>query len=255
MREGDMVVSTVSELADAVFETCKTTESLWWARGQRDAAWDLIPAVNRSHSRQQERYLANLFYTGAYSRVDKFPAPADFGAWLAMMQHHGLPTRLLDWSHSPLVAAYFAVKHDYDLTGREPQTDAKIWLLEPCLLNEAMGYPERVFPSLDAHSVRELVEPAFRQVEEGRHKVLAVAPAESDPKIFSQQCAFTVHTAAEPLNRLQGRERWIREIRIEQKAVRRFGLELDLLGVRLANLFPDLYHLSIQLRNHHAPKA
>lgn len=102
-----------------------------WFRGVTRSSYKLVPSVWRgSTPRQEESDLTCSFLNRARSRYHACPGNEDYAAWLYLMRHHGLKTRLLDWSESILVAAFFAVHKQVNKT-----STASIWAMNPCELN------------------------------------------------------------------------------------------------------------------------
>ena len=86
-------------------------------RGVKDARYELVPSIGRwdgpPESRLQfEQHLLDEFRRRAVGYLDR--VPTNDWDWLFLAQHHGLPTRLLDWSTSPLIALFFALGHSDD---------------------------------------------------------------------------------------------------------------------------------------------
>jgi len=120
------------ELATSAFNDGK-----WLFRGVLDN-WDLEPSLQRvcgtdwgiplTEIATIEKGLIREFKR-SYPPDSAIPAPAfaDYLAWLCLMQHHGAPTRLLDWTFSPFVAAFFAL--DSLLASNDDSRKAAVWAL------------------------------------------------------------------------------------------------------------------------------
>lgn len=84
----------------------------WIFRGQSDSSWDLKTSIERTDFIKLypdiEQSFVLEFQRGARNFLNIIDIPDNLIEWLALMQHHGAPTRLLDFTKSALIAAFFA---------------------------------------------------------------------------------------------------------------------------------------------------
>jgi hypothetical protein len=123
-----------SRRVETIFEYLEIVASLQhvgqlWFRGVASAEYSLVPGLIRRNQVEQEGSYVQNFLVAFRAYVDSVPEnPWDV---YGLMQHHGLPTRLLDWTPSPLHALFFALTQD-----PERDDDRVVWVLPPHDLNE-----------------------------------------------------------------------------------------------------------------------
>jgi len=218
-------------------------KEIWW-RGQSKSKWDLTPGVYRcSRDRSYEQNVCSGFIAKAPARYAKnCPSLAEAASWLILMQHYRLPTRLLDWTESPLVALYFAVsEHDC--------APGALWALEPYKLNKHQipcVRPQVLNPQ--SERIQPIFKAAYAPVAKDTDKIVAVMASHEDLRVLVQQSAFTVHGLGTPLNKLRNREKFLAKIEIPPERKAKFRKYLESLGIRRSSLFPDLEYLAEDLK-------
>src|SRR5947199_119509 len=112
------IVPALGNWSELVTQYNRLPPGSWIFRGQRDSTWHLQPSLERTIGRfglglaqgsRLEGGLLRRFQRHAQHYLPEVPDDRNFMEWLALMQHYGAPTRLLDWTHSFFVAAFFAL--------------------------------------------------------------------------------------------------------------------------------------------------
>ena len=218
----------IESLADLVRFTARSDSGdTALFRGQ-GAGCPLLPKMARVSVDEEEttepvRTVENrMFKEFSRTAVSYLPTlPQDLWEILAIAQHHGLPTRLLDWSQNPLIAAWFAV-HEPAL----PRRSGVLWMYTPDEDNFVTP-KER-----DAHPLSIKVPRVF-------------VPRLVNPRIRSQDGVFTIHPLIAkqgfvPFERTGDHRACMTRIEIAGEHFHSIRYDLESCGVHADSVFPGL---------------
>jgi len=123
MSKAESLGSDVTSF-DALHERLSAFRDGWIFRGLSNATWKLVPKAGRPDFKGNDQALFESWKLKAIEYLSIRP-DSDWD-WLAIAQHHGLATRLLDWTTNPLNAAYFAVRELAHVPNKSAQGPAVI---------------------------------------------------------------------------------------------------------------------------------
>jgi hypothetical protein len=228
-------------------------------RGLSDARFELTTTLIRLGGNyvELERHLLRNFKK--YAHRDAVERDSDWH-WLTLAQHHGLPTRLLDWTYSPFVAMHFAVA---DLEHFDK--DGVIWDVNYVEVKEYL--PDKLRSALNREACHvftiSILEGAVKDLEafdrlhfdDGADFAVFLEPPSLDERIINQFSLFSVMPNA---NRsfsdwLATHEHLYRKIVIPAKLKWEIRDKLDNANINERVLFPGLDGLSSWLKRHYSP--
>lgn len=226
----------------------------WAFRGQADADWPLLSTLSRyfvsygidkSVWSHQEARILRVFQRKAHQFLQHVPAEDDSFQWLALMQHHGAPTRLLDLTWSPYVATFFALE--------KATTDAAVWALNVAKIRslevrifKKFGLPDGVSPRRAGDFEKHLLPGTLPYIFVGEPYVM-------NRRLIAQSGTFAVpgmidRPAEEILADYGDRKSLVAKIVLSKTQMRSEAMrELYNMNLTQATLFPDLDGLARSL--------
>ncbi len=221
-------------------------EQKLWFRGQKCWQWGLSPKLYRKPYRGADENEIRLEFQSQGIQPIPGRTPSDKWDWYFLMQHHNVPTRLLDWTENSLVALFFAVQEEQE-PGKE--CDSAVWVIDPWWLNKKLrlGVTGPILPDYE-ESGRYLpgIEDAFDGREVGRQLPAAIEPPHVDRRVAAQSSRFLVFgktqdlTHSEVVKGKRGKKARIARLRIPASERDSLVKELADCGINFSSISPDL---------------
>ncbi len=283
--ENEVIVTSVGQFLVKIQEATKSwsmsnMSAKPWFRGQTDKEKPLIPSIFRAPG--YDEINLTLMFRNRAEVLGQVPARSgSIDEWLFLMQHFLVPTRLLDWTESAIVALFFSVHEEYDiksipvmnnqkaLDNADPEChDGAVWLLHPLELNKLTGKVGECFPNTwsdhpDNRTVRANFQIPFG-LKEARNDAseypIAILATYSERVMSAQKSCFTIFGKIEDdfetmfNNKSLIKNGYFCKYIIPQNVKQKIRDELDLLGTTHSVIFPDFKHLGIELKDRFSKK-
>jgi hypothetical protein len=236
------------EISDVMMNT-----GFYICRGHSNCKWKLQPSILRPELLKKinlidaglnyESFLSVHFQDTYKHYINIALEKDDYTSILLIMQHYGIPTRLLDWTLNPQTALFFAL--NYDIKNKNSTTSAAIWFLNPIIYRSKYGLPGGPYRRQDTPDVERLSSLAFlKNINENIESEYPVifSPNSIFPRIIAQESIFSVHGwSSKAFEDLDAANEFLRCIIIKDDDKSIFYFINNVLKLNYEKYFPDIY--------------
>lgn len=224
-----------------------------WFRGVSNSEYDLEPGLYRETLRKPD--ISEEEALGMSGEFARRSIPflkskiASEGENYHLMQHYGMPTRLLDWTEGSLIALFFSIR-----TFKHSSIPC-VWMLNPWRLNKFVK-SYNIFYTDYSMSMnkeeKEAVIPYFYDRAKTTLPVypIAVLPPHIVNRIVAQRSVFTLHGKKGGINKLlqKDKKHQVFQIRLDPKHIDKLKEQIVSLGISETSLFPGLEGLAKEIK-------
>ncbi|MFQ2114499.1 FRG domain-containing protein [Aeromonas veronii] len=254
----EQVTESLKAYFDYVHGLLSEDPSGLWFRGVPNKTYNLTPSLLRNSQvtnieslKKMERNLLGRFNERSVPylshRVD------DVWEQLFLMQHYGVPTRLLDWTENPSIALFFALSSAKKTNG-DYQEDCAVWVLDPIRLNDKTFRHLGPQTPKGPRSVKASEMNGYKPESIDNMMPAAIYGIHNSPRIVAQRGSFTIQgNNLTPLDVMFTQDadwdqKTLRKIVIPKDEIDNILSMLVCMGITDATIYPDLNGLALEIK-------
>ena len=257
--EANSLSTAFQNAVDLIGKWAEDDPPMCWFRGVKDTTLNLRPGAYWRSSYNELEPLVSFVQEGvAFADVGTIE---DWDTYY-LAQHHGIPTRLLDWTDSFAAALFFA------FDGWDGKSTPCVWILQPAVMNDVflkwhgiLG-PER-YLEMRSWLPKEICKANHIILQDDggfsydNRWPLAIYPKKTNHRISAQQGVFTIHGRySKPLDLLISQAKGdpanaLAKIELKEFSKDSVIHDLALLGIRRSSVYPDIDNFVLQLKEYY----
>lgn len=258
MELDEKIVNNLNEYFEYIHLILAEDSCALWFRGVPNKDYNLTPSLLR-HDNVNDIESLKKMEINLLERFNERSVPYlnhrvdDVWEQLFLMQHYGVPTRLLDWTENPSIALFFALS-SAKKEAKEFTSDCAVWVLSPNLLNAKtfshLGHQKPTGP----RSVKASEMNGYKPESIHNAMPAAIYGIHNSPRIVAQRGSFTIQgNNLTPIDVMFSSEtdwapKTLRKIVIPKENIKNILDMLICMGITDATIYPDLNGLALEIK-------